>query len=70
MARIGSPDLNKTFNPGALPDTKGKGQVLAVEFLSADPTLTKGQPRVWFNTATSTLKVSADGQTTKSVALT
>lgn len=69
MARLGSPALNNTFNPGALPDTKGEGQVLAIELLSADPTLTKGQPRVWYNTTTGHLKVSADGQSSKSVAL-
>ena len=69
MARLGSPNLNKTYNTGALPDTKGGGKVLAVEIVSADPTLVSGQPRVWFNTTDNKLKISPDGVNTKSVQL-
>ena len=65
---------NSTFNPGAaLVNVKGLGStpVLAVEFLTADPTdLATNFPRLWINTTTFILKYSTNGSTIKSVALT
>lgn len=68
MARLGSPNLNKSYNPGALADTKGQGKVLALEILAADPTLVAGQPRLWFNTTDNKIKISIDGAATKETA--
>lgn len=63
-----------TFKPGALANAGGvdaaAGQTLTVEFLSADPTLVSGTPRIWVNTTSGTLKFTADGSTTKTVTAT
>ena len=69
------PSTNATFKSQALPNPKGvatpAGEVLAVEFLSADPAdLTTNFPRIWVNTTSGVLKFSANGTTTKTVTAT
>lgn len=66
-------DTSSTFKPNAMANasgvgTNGQGMELTIEILSADPTLTAGVPRVWFNTTDKKIKVSADGSTTYSSA--
>jgi hypothetical protein len=66
--------VDNTFVPGGLANTGGvdatAGQTLTVEFLTADPTLTAGVPRIWVNTTSGTLKFSHNGSTTKTVTAT
>lgn len=61
-------ETTSTFKPSALANTDGveavAGQTLTIEFLSADPTLVSGVPRVWINTTTHLLKWTDDGVTT------
>jgi len=64
-------NTNSTFKPNALANasgtvTNGTGMELTIEVLSADPTLTAGVPRIWFNTTDKKIKVSVDGSTTYS----
>lgn len=63
----GFDEIKSTYRPGASANTAGvdtvEGQALTVEFLSADPTLEAGVPRIWFNTTTNTIKVTKDGAT-------
>lgn len=65
---------NNTYRPGTLGNAGGTktaaGQTLTVEFLSADPPLTAGVPRIWVNTTTAILKFTADGAAVKTVTAT
>jgi hypothetical protein len=67
-------DTSSTFKNNSLANVGGidaaAGQTLTVEFLTADPTLTSGQPRIWVNTTTGVLKFSHDGTTTRVVTAT
>lgn len=65
---------NNTFRPGTLANAGGtksaSGQTLTVEFLSADPPLTAGVPRIWVNTTGGVMKFSHDGAAVKTVTAT
>lgn len=67
-------NTNDTFKNTALANVGGvdaaAGQTLTVEFLSADPTLVAGEPRIWVNTTSGTLKFTHNGTTTKTVTAT
>lgn len=67
--------VNNTFKNSALANVGGvkataAGQTLTVEFLTADPSLTAGVPRIWVNTTSGVMKFSHDGAVTKTVTAT
>lgn len=65
------PDIKATWKPTAFANTSGvataAGQELTIEFLTADPTVTPGEPRIWYNMTDFKLKVY-DGAATKATA--
>lgn len=67
-------DTSSTYKNSALANVAGvdaaAGQTLTVEFLTADPTLVSGVPRIWVNTTSGVLKFSHNGSTTKTVTAT
>ena len=55
----------------ALVNTEGidtaDGQTIGVECLTTDPVLTAGEPRIWINLTSGTLKFTHNGSTVKTV---
>lgn len=66
----GYSEIAATYRKNNAASTSGVNKEVTVEFLSADPTLTAGEPRIWVNTTTGTLKFSHDGTTVRTVSAT
>lgn len=63
----GFADIQETFRNSNSASVTGVNGEITVEVLSADPTLTAGEPRIWLNTTAGALKFSHDGATVLTV---